>query len=84
MWRKIPLKNPTPTKKAAAKFLQLGEEEEMEGADSDADGNTKAPYEVLRQQLGLSTVKKTVAVKKKTTTKTPTPMVRLLNLVKSL
>ena len=74
MWRTTPKKSkPLPTKKAAAKILQL-EEEEMEGADSDADGNTKAPYEVLRQQLGLSTVKKTVATTvKKSTTKTATP-----------
>ena len=57
----------------------------MEGVDSDAGGSTKTPYEVLREQLGLSTVKKTVAtVKKKTTAKTATPKTRLINLVRSL
>ena len=56
----------------------------MDSVDSDADGDTKTPYEVLKEQLGLSTVKKTVADKKKTTTKISTPMNRLINLVKSL
>ena len=77
----------TKKKKAAVvpKPLQLEDEEKMDGVDSDAESDTKTPYEVLKEQLGLSTVKKTVADKKKTTTKISTPMNRMnINLVKSL
>ena len=59
MWRTTPKKSkPLPTKKAAAKILQLEEEEEMEGADSDADGNTNATYEVLTTTRAIYSEKK--------------------------
>ena len=66
------------------KPLQLEDEESLDGVDSDAERDTKTHYEVLKKQLGLSTVKKTVTTVKKTTTKAATPKARLINLVKSL
>ena len=58
--------------------MQLEEEEEMEGADSDADGNTNATYEVLTTTRAIYSEKNTVAttVKKSTTTKLRPPRSR--------
>ena len=45
----------------------------MEGADSDADGNTNATYEVLTTTRAIYSEKTVATTVKKSTTKTATP-----------
>jgi hypothetical protein len=53
--------------------LQLEEEEEMEGADSDADGNTNATYEVLTTTRAIYSEKTVATTVKKINNKNCDP-----------